>query len=114
MGAVGVKVISPVVVLTVGTVTVSEDGSVSNVAPNVGETDVVVNQFKVVTSSTEDVTIETVTAKRTGTASAADTANIELYDVTNNRTLATVASWDAYDNAVFSNLNLVVGKVQLF
>jgi len=99
-----------VVALTLGTVTVSEDGTVTDVAPNVGETDVVVDQFKIAVSSTEDVTVQTLTAKRTGTASATDTANVELYDVTNNQTVATVTSWDAYDTAVFSNLNLVIGK----
>lgn len=99
-----------VVSLTIGTVTVSEDGSVTNVAPNVGETDVVLNQFKINANSTEDATVETITAKRTGTATVTDTANIKLWDVTNNRLVSTVASWDSYDHAVFSNLNLVIGK----
>jgi len=99
-----------VVALSVGTVTVSEDGTVSDATPNVGENDVTVDQFKVAVNSTENATIETITAKRTGTASSTDTANIELYDVTNNRTVATVSAWDAFDTAVFSNLNLLIEK----
>ncbi len=99
-----------VVSLTIGSLTVSEDGTTADSKPNVGDTDVTVLKWKATAGSTEPITIETVTVKRTGTADASDTKNIELYDVTEGKSLGTVASWDAEDKATWSNLNVVIDK----
>ncbi|MDD2731860.1 MAG: hypothetical protein PHI53_01540 [Candidatus Pacebacteria bacterium] len=99
-----------VVSLTIGSLTVYEDGTVADSAPDVGDTDVIVNQFKATAGSTENVTIESITVKRTGSAAITDVNNIELYDVTNGVSLGTVASWDTFDKASWSNLNLQVAK----
>lgn len=99
-----------VVALDIGVLTVSEDGSTINSQPNVGDNDVIVLNWKAAASSTEPVTIQTVTVKRAGTADASDTKNIELYDVTAGKTLGTVANWSSDDKATWSNLSVVVGK----
>ena len=96
--------------LDIGSLTVSEDGTTVDSQPNVGDTDVTVLKWKAVAGSTEPVTIETVTVKRTGTADASDTKNIELYDVTDGKSLGTVENWNSEDKATWSNLNIVVDK----
>lgn len=99
-----------VVALTIGSLTVSEDGTVADSAPDVGTTDVIVDQFKMATGSTEAVTIETVTALKFGSADTSDVVNIELYDVTNAKSLGTVSGWNTDEKAVWSNLNLFIDK----
>ena len=105
-----------VVNLTIGTAEVNEDGTTTDSQPDVGDTDVVINKFKVTAGSTEAITIEQITVMKAGTADASDTGNIELYDVTNGVSLGTVDSWDAEGKASWSNLNIVVdkGKTQRF
>lgn len=98
------------VLLSVGTLTVTEDGTTVDSTPDAGDKDVIVNQFKLTAGSTEAVTVETITALKAGTADATDTNNIELWDVTHNKSLGTVASWDSEEKATFSNLNLVINK----
>lgn len=99
-----------VVALTVGTVSIATDGAVTDATPNVGATDVVVDQFKLTAGTTEAVTIENITAKRTGSASVSDVSNIKLWNVSTGQLLSTVTTWDTYDKAVFSNLNLSIDK----
>ncbi|MDD2672574.1 MAG: peptidoglycan-binding domain-containing protein [Syntrophales bacterium] len=99
-----------VVTLTIGSATVSEDGVTSDTKPDVGDTDVTIGQIKVAAGSTEAITIDSITVKKVGTADATDTGNIELYDVTNGKTLGTVATWNSEDKASWGNLNLVVAK----
>lgn len=97
------------VAVTIGTVDVTEDGSVANAAPDVGDTNVILNTFKITAGSTEPVTIERITVLKAGTAEAADTNNIELWDVTNNQTLGTVENWSSSDKASWP-VNLSLGK----
>jgi len=99
-----------VVQLAVGTLSVGEDGTTVDSTPNVGDTDVVLNQFKLTAGSTEAVTVEAITALKAGTANTSDVANIELYDVTNNKSLGTVTGWDSEGKATWSNLGLVIDK----
>jgi hypothetical protein len=99
-----------VVTLAIGTVAVAEDGTTIDSTPDVGDTDVTVNQFKATVGSAEPVTIEQITVIKAGTADASDTNNIELYDVTNGVSLGTVASWDSESKASWSNLNIKVAK----
>lgn len=99
-----------VVDLTIGTATFAEDGTTVDAQPDVGDTGVVVNQFKVTASSTEAITIEQITAMEYGTASLLDTANIELYSVTNGESLGIVENWNAEGKATWTGLDLVVAK----
>jgi outer membrane murein-binding lipoprotein Lpp len=99
-----------VVSLTIGSLTIAEDGTTVDSKPDAGDTDVTVLKWKATAGSTEAVTIETVTVKRTGTADATDTKNIELYDVTDGKSLGTVDNWDSEDKATWANLNVVIGK----
>lgn len=101
-----------VVALDVGTLTVDEYSTVSNSQPDGGDTDVVVNSFKLTAGSTEAVTVKQIAVERTGTASASDTANIELYDVATGTVVSTVSAWDANGLATFNNLNIVLDKGQ--
>jgi peptidoglycan hydrolase-like protein with peptidoglycan-binding domain len=94
--------------LSIGSLTATNDGSVSDVTPDVGDENVVVNKFKLSAGSTEDVTIESIQVERKGSASADDTVNIELYSRTDNETIATVDEWDPQGYATFSNLDMVI------
>lgn len=96
--------------LTIGSVVFSQDGTVADSKPDAGDTDVVLNTFKAEVGSTEDVTIEQITAIKAGTAALSDTNNIELYDVTAGKTLGTVAAWNAEGRASWSNLGIVVKR----
>ncbi len=95
---------------TIGTVQVTWDGTVSDSTPDVGDTDVIVNQFKATVGATEGVTIEQITVKKAGAADSSDTNNIELYDVTNSVSLGTASAWDSEGKASWGGLNLSVGK----
>jgi len=99
-----------VVNVTIGTAAVDEVGGLSDSKPNVGDTNVALNQFQVTAGSTEAITIESVSMIKAGTVSNSYLANLELYDTTNNRTLGTVASLNAEGKASWANLNLIVGK----
>lgn len=98
------------VTLDIGSVTIDEDGTVTDSQPDGGDTDVVVNKFKLTAGSTEAVTIQQIAVERQGTASTSDIANIELYDVSKSTSLGTAASWDANGLATFNNLNIVLDK----
>jgi hypothetical protein len=98
------------VLLAVGTLTVAEDGTTVDSTPDVGDTNVVLNQIKLTAGSTEAVTVETITALKAGTADLSDSNNIELYDVTHNVSLGTAASWDSEEKATWGNLNIVIAK----
>jgi len=96
--------------IAIADVEVQQDGTVSDSTPDIGDTDVVVNKFKVSNSATEAVTIEQITVLEYGTAGLTDTSNIELYDVTNGESLGTAENWDAEGKAGWSNLSIVVDK----
>jgi len=96
--------------LTVGDLSVEEDGTTIDTTPDVGDVDVTLNQFKLSAGSPEAITVESITAIKVGTASLTDTTNIELYDVTHNVSLGTVASWDSEEKATWSNLGLIIDK----
>lgn len=94
---------------TVGSATVSANITVSDTTPDVGDTNVVLNNFKVVGGSTEDVTIESMTFLEAGTAKNADYGTLRLYDTTGNVKLGEV-SWNAEGKAHFAGLDYVVEK----
>jgi len=94
---------------TIGSVSVSNDGTVVDTTPDAGDTDVVLNKFKVTAGSTEGIVIETITLLESGSASLSDTTNIELYDVTNSQSLGEV-DWNSAGKAVFTGLNIPVSK----
>lgn len=95
-----------VLTLSIGSLTVAQDGTTPDTTPDVGDTDVILNKFKVTAGSNESVTIEQIQVEKKGSASSDDIANIELYDVTNGQTVATVSGWDARGLATFNNLNM--------
>ena len=99
-----------VVSLTIGSVTVDEDGTTIDSQPDVGDTDVTVLKFKITAGSTEPITVETITVMKSGTTDVSDTANLDLYDVTNGKSLGTVDTWSADERATWNNLNLVIAK----
>jgi len=103
------NLVSPVT-LSIGSVTVSQDGTTPDSTPDAGDTDVVVNKFKVESGSTEGVIIDQMQFELAGSASAGDVSNIELYSVTNNQTVATVSSFDSRDLVTFNNLNISLGE----
>ena len=98
------------VALTIGSVSVTNDGSVGDDTPDVGNADVVLNKFKITTGSTEAVTISQISVEKQGSAGSADVSNIELYDVTHSVSLGTVTSWNAQGIATFNGLNLAIAK----
>lgn len=99
-----------VVSLTIATVTVDQDSATADSTPDAGEENVIVNKFKVDNNSIETVTIESLTVMEAGSASNSDTKNIELYDVTDGKSLGEMATWDSNGRAHFSGLNLVLEK----
>jgi len=101
-----------IVDVTLGSLTLDEDGSMTDGTPDIGETDVVLNTFKLTAGSTEDIIIEQITVNKAGSADASDTTNIELWDVTHNVSLGTVANWSSSDKAVFPvSMTLAQGNV---
>ncbi|MFT5359580.1 MAG: hypothetical protein ACI88L_000038 [Candidatus Paceibacteria bacterium] len=94
--------------LSIGSLTVAKDGTTSDSTPDVGDTDVIVNKFKITAGSTEAVTIEQIQVEKRGSASSDDAANIELYSVTDGATIATVSGWDAQGLATFNGLGMVL------
>ena len=96
--------------ITLGSAAFAEDGTTINNTPDIGDTDVVLNQFKVSAGSTEGITIETLTAMEYGSASLNDIANIELYSLTDGRSLGEVDAWNAEGKASWSDLNISVDK----
>lgn len=99
-----------VVQLAIGTATIAEDGTTIDSKPDVGDTDVTVNQFKVTAGSAEGLIIEQITVMKSGTTDASDTGNIELYSVTDGQSLGTVENWNAEDKASWSGLNITIAK----
>lgn len=98
--------------LDIGTLTIDEDGTVTDSQPNGGDKDVVINKFSLAAGSTETVTVKQIAVERQGSAAATDTVNIELYDVSTGTSVGTVGTWDANGLAVFNNLNILLDKGQ--
>lgn len=99
-----------IVNLTIGTAQVTNDGTVTDSSPNVGDEDVVVNQFKVTAGTTEAITVESITMMESGTASLSDTKNIELYDVSKGQSIGTVESWTSDGKASWTGLGIKLAK----
>ncbi|MFA5775902.1 MAG: hypothetical protein WC864_11075, partial [Ilumatobacteraceae bacterium] len=99
-----------VVSLTLAAVTLAQDGTTPDSTPDAGDTNLTTNKFKISNDNVEDVTVESLTIMESGTASTSDSSNIELYDMTNAKSLGEKATWDANGRAHFSGLNLVVQK----
>ncbi len=98
-----------VVSLTIGSAQVAKDGSVVDSTPDAGDENVTVNQFKISAGSTEDITVEAITGTEAGTASLSDTANIELYSVSESRSLGE-ASWNSEGKVTWGNLGIVIPR----
>lgn len=91
-----------IVNITVGTITLAQYGSVADSTPDAGDKDVILNTFQLTAGSVEDMIVEQVTVMKAGTANSTDTNNIELVNDTAGTTVATVASWNAENKAVFN------------
>jgi len=99
-----------IVSITIGTATFDEDGTTLDSTPDIGDTDVVLSQFKITAGSTEGIILESLTAMESGTASLNNSNNIELYSVTQSKTLGTVSGWDAQGRVHWSNLDISIPK----
>lgn len=99
-----------IVQITIGVVTLSEDGSVTDSNPGIGDTGVLTNTFRLTAGSLEKITIERITVLRYGTAGMSDTTNIELYDVTHDVSLG-ITNWTFDSKASWPlNINLNQGE----
>jgi len=98
-----------IVSLTIGLATMDDITTVDS-QPDIGDTDVVASEFTITAGSTEAITVEQITAMESGTASLTDTTNIELYSVTQAKSLGTVSAWDAEGRATWADLGIVIGK----
>jgi len=99
-----------VVTITIGSAEVGEDGTTVDSKPDVGDTDVIAHNFYITAGSTEGITVETITAMKSGTTDISDTANIELYDVSKGKSLGEVATWSGDERATWNDLDLVINK----
>ncbi|MFA6398288.1 MAG: hypothetical protein WCW55_01570 [Patescibacteria group bacterium] len=95
--------------VAIGTITVTEDGSISDSTPDVGDKDVILNTFKLTAGSVEGFVVDRITVLKAGTAETADATNIELWDVTNNKSLGEQAAWTSDGKASWA-VNLALGK----
>jgi len=102
-----------VVAVTIGTATVYTDGTVTDTTPDGGDVNVVLNKFRVEAGTTEAITIESMTFMEAGTAGLSDVKNVELWSVTQSKSLGEVAAYDSNGNVSFTNLNIVVGKGEI-
>jgi hypothetical protein len=104
-----------VVVLTdLGGVEVGPQGAGVDSQPDVGTKRVLVSEFKIssiaVAGQSDNLTVESLSAIESGSANTSDSANIELYSLTEGRTLGTVSAWDANSRATWGNLGVVIPK----
>lgn len=103
-----------VVQVDIGSASVTNDGTVTDTTPDAGDENVVVNKFRVEAGTTEAITIESLSVMETGTAALSDVKNIELWSVTENKSLGTVDSYNANGKASFTGLNITVGKGEIY
>ena len=103
-----------VVNVTIGTANVYTDGTVTDTTPDAGDENVVVNRFRVEAGTTEAITIESLSLLEAGSAGLSDVKNIELWSVTEGKTLGTVEAYGPTGKANFTGLNLVVGKGDIY
>jgi hypothetical protein len=96
--------------LTIGTAVFLEDGSTIDSAPDVGDTDVVVNKFTVSAGSTEAIVLEALSAMEVGSAALDDVENVELYSVTEGKSLSEVKNWSNEGKVTWTDLNIEIGK----
>ena len=102
-----------VVAVTIGTAKVYTDGTVTDTTPDSGDNNVIINKFRVEAGTTEAITIESITLMEAGTAGLSDVKNLELWSVTQNKSLGEVAAYDSNGKVSFTNLNIVVGKGEI-
>ncbi|MBN1326225.1 hypothetical protein JW977_04600 [Candidatus Falkowbacteria bacterium] len=95
---------------TLGTATVGQDAAVVDSKPDAGAKRVQISEFYVQGGANEDLTLEGLSLMEAGSAANTDYANIELYSLTEGRSLGTVAAWDANSRATFGGLNVVIPK----
>jgi len=100
--------------VTIGTATLYNGSSgtrnTSDLTVDTDATDVRFTQVKITAGSAEGLKITQVTAIKNGTASASDVKDIKLVNDTTAETVGTVDSLDSNGRAVFSGLNIEVGK----
>lgn len=101
---------SVVVLASLGTVQVGQDAAVVDSKPDAGAKRVLVSEFYVRAGANENLTVESMSLIEAGSANTADSANIELYSLTEGRTLGTAAAWDANSRATYGNLGVVIPK----
>lgn len=99
-----------VVNVDIGSAKVYQDGTVTDSTPDAGDENVVVNRFKVEAGTVEAITIESMSLLEAGSASLSDVKNIELWSVTQNKSLGEVAAYSANGKVSFGNLNIVIAK----
>ncbi len=92
-----------VVGTTIGSITIAAgpNNPSSDLAPNVGDTGVRVLQMNLLAGSTEAVKVTQVIAVKVGTVNNTDISKIELFNDTDNTSLATVSTFDAEGRATF-------------
>jgi hypothetical protein len=101
---------SVVVLANLGGATVDKNSLPPDNKPDAGAKRVQVSQFEVQAGPNENLTVESLSLMEAGTAANADYANIELFSLTESRTLGTVSSWDANSRATYGPLNIVIPK----
>ena len=99
-----------VVTLTIGSAVFVESPTTIDSKPDVGDVDVIVNNFTLTAGATEGITLESLTVLETGTAGLSDVENIELYSVTDSKSLGTVENWSSEGKASWSDLNISIAK----
>jgi hypothetical protein len=95
---------------SLGTVNVGQDAAVVDSKPDAGAKRVQISEFYVQGGANEDLTVEAINLMEAGSAANSDYANIELYSLTEGRTLGTVAAWDANSRVNYGGLNVVIPK----
>ncbi|MFA5187866.1 MAG: hypothetical protein WC460_00715 [Patescibacteria group bacterium] len=101
---------SIVALANIGSATVGQDAAVVDTMPDAGAKRVQVSEFYVMAGANEDLTIEAMSLIEAGSANTADSANIELYSLTEGRTLGTAASWDANSRVTVGSMNVVIPR----
>ncbi len=105
---------SIVVLADLGGAEVGPQGAGVDSQPDAGDKRVLVSEFYVssisVGGSSDNLTVESLSVIESGSANTSDSANIELYSLTESRTLGTVSAWDANSRATWGSLGIVIPK----
>jgi len=101
---------SVVVLANIGAATVNKNALPPDSKPDAGSKRVQVSQFEIQAGPNEDLTVESLSLMEAGTAANADYANIELFSLTESRTLGTASTFDANSRVVYGPLSIVIPK----